>query len=254
MKTDAGAAAVSGLMGLGRQVGLAVLAGIIAGGVVGGIGGRIAMRVTGFVSGQAVLGATTTNGNRVGDITVGGTIGVLLVGALLGVLGGLLYAPVEPWFRRFRPWQGVAFGVFLLAAAGVAVLDPANSDFPRFGSAPLNVAMFGALFLLFGPMIAWVFDRLPRVVPERGAPARFVVGLGWLALVLAAVLVYLTAGELGTNPDAQLTIVVAAALSIAAVARWRKFPSQLGYAALAVPPLAGAARLASALPVLLDRL
>jgi len=165
------------------------------------------MRVTGFVSGQAVLGAVTTNGNRVGDITVGGTIGVLLVGALLGVLGGLVYAPVEPWLRRFRPWQGVAFGVFLLAAEGVAVLDPANSDFPRFGSAALNVAMFGALFLLFGPLIAWVFDRLPRVVSERGTPAQFVVGLGWLAVVLAAVLVYLTAGELGTNPDARLTIV-----------------------------------------------
>lgn len=241
-------------MGLGRHVGLAVLAGIIAGGVVGGLGGRIAMRVTGFVSGQAILGVSTSNGNRVGDITVGGTIGVLLVGALLGVLGGVLYAPVEPWFRRFRPWQGVAFGVFLLAAAGIAVLDPANSDFPRFGSAALNVAMFGALFLLFGPAIAWVFDRLPGVLPERGVPALFVVGLGWLALALTAVLVYLAAGGLGTNPEAPLTIIVAAALSIATAVRWRKFPLQLGYAALAVPPLAGAARLASALPVLLDGL
>ena len=245
---------MSVLMSLGRHVGLAVLAGIVAGVVVGGVGGRIAMRVTGFVSGQAVLGVTTSNGNRVGDITVGGTIGVLLVGALLGVLGGVLYAPVEPWFRRFRPWHGVAFGLFLLVAAGIAVLDPANSDFPRFGSAPLNVAMFGALFLLFGPLIAWVFDRLPRLVPEDGAPARFVVGLGWLALSLAAVLVYLSAGGLGSNPDALLTIVIAAALTVAAVTRWRKLPPQLGYAALTVSVLAGAARLASALPVLLDSL
>jgi len=245
---------VSLLIGLGRHVGLAVLAGIIAGGVVGGVGGRIAMRVTGFVSGQAVIGVTTTNGNRVGDITVGGTIGVLLVGALLGVLGGVLYASVEPWFRRFRPWHGVAFGVFLLVAAGIAVLDPANSDFPRFGSAPLNVAMFAALFLLFGPLIAWVFDRLPRLVPADGMPARFVAGLGWLALSLAAVLVYLSASGLGTNPDALPTIIIAAALLTAAVTHWRKFPSQLGYAALTVPLLAGAARLASALPVLLDGL
>ena len=241
-------------MSLGRHVGLAVLAGIIAGGVVGGVGGRIAMRVTGFVSGQAVLGVSTTNGNRVGDITLGGTIGVLLVGALLGAFGGVLYASVEPWFRRLRPWHGVAFGVFLLAAAGIAVLDPNNSDFPRFGSALLNVAMFGALFLLFGPLIAWVFDRLPRFVPEGSTAARFVAGLGWLALSLAAVLVYLSASELGTNSGALLTIVVAAALTIAAVAHWRNFPSQLGYAALTVPVLAGAAQLASALPVLLDGL
>lgn len=242
---------MSVLVSLGRQVGLATLAGMTAGGIVGGVGGRIAMRVTGFVAGPPLVGVTTTNGNRVGDITVGGTIGVLLVGVALGVLGGLVYAAVEPWLRRLKPWHGVAFGVFLLVAAGISVLDPVNSDFSRFGSAPLNVAMFGTLFLLFGILIAWVFDRLPAIAAETRTRARFVVGVGWLALLLAGALLLTSASGLGKSPDALPTLVTVGALSVAALAFWRRFTT-LGYAALAVLLLAGAARLASALPTLLE--
>ena len=244
--------AVQSLSVLGRQVGLATLAGIIAGGIVGGVGGRIAMRVTGFVAGPPLVGITTTNGNRVGDITLGGTIGVLLVGVALGVLGGLVYAVLEPWLRRFRPWQGFAFGAFLLVAAGVSVLDPVNSDFSRFGSAALNVAVFGALFLLFGILIAWVFERLPAIAAQSGT-RRFVVGLGWLALLLTGALLLLSASGLGTSPDALPTLVTVGSLSVAALALWRKVTA-LGYAALGLLLLAGAARLVSALPVLLEGL
>jgi hypothetical protein len=253
VKVDAKVAAVSVLMNLGRHVGFATLAGMIAGAIVGGVGGRIAMRVTGFVAGPSVAGVTTTNGNRVGEITLGGTIGVLLVGVALGVLGGLVYAVVEPWLRRLRPWQGVAFGVFLLVAAGIAVLDPVNSDFSRFGSAPLNVAMFGALFLLFGILIAWVFDRLPAIAAQSATRARFVVGLGWLALLLAAAVLLLSASGLGTSADALPTLVTVGSLSVAALAFWRRVTA-LGYAALGVLLLTGAVRLVSALPVLLEGL
>ena len=238
---------------LGRHVGFATLAGMIAGAIVGGVGGRIAMRVTGFVAGPSVAGVTTTNGNRVGEITLGGTIGVLLVGVALGVLGGLVYAVVEPWLRRLRPWQGVVFGVFLLVAAGISVLDPVNSDFSRFGSAPLNVAMFGALFLLFGILIAWVFDRLPAIAAQSATRARFVVGLGWLALLLAASVLLLSASGLGTSADAVPTLVTVGSLSVAALAFWRRLAA-LGYAALGVLLLTGAVRLVSALPVLLEGL
>jgi hypothetical protein len=238
---------------LGRHVGLATLAGIVAGAIVGGVGGRIAMRVTGFVTGPSVAGVTTTNGNRVGEITLGGTIGVLLVGVALGVLGGLVYAVVEPWLRRLRPWQGVVFGVFLLVAAGISVLDPVNSDFSRFGSAPLNVAMFGALFLLFGILIAPVFDRLPAIAAQSATRARFVVVLGWLALLLAAAVLLLSASGLGTSADALPTLVTVGSLSVAALAFWRRVTA-LGYAALGVLLLTGAVRLVSALPVLLEGL
>jgi hypothetical protein len=240
-------------MNLGRHVGFATLAGMIAGAIVGGVGGRIAMRVTGFVAGPSVAGVTTTNGNRVGEITLGGTIGVLLVGVALGVLGGLVYAVVEPWLRRLRPWHGVVFGVFLLVAAGISVLDPVNSDFSRFGSAPLNVAMFGALFLLFGILIAWVFDRLPAIAAQSATRVRFVVGLGWLALLLAAAVLLLSASGFGTTADALPTFVTVGSLSVAALAFWRRVTA-LGYAALGVLLLTGAVRLVSALPVLLEGL
>jgi hypothetical protein len=245
-------AAVSVLVALGRHVGVATLAGMIAGGIVGGLGGRIAMRVSGFVAGPGQVGLTTTNGNRVGDITLGGTIGVLLVGVALGVLGGLFYAVVEPWTQRLRPWHGLAFGVFLFVAAGIAVLDPVNSDFRRFGSAPLNVALFGALFVLFGIVIAWTFDRLPPIATTDGTRARLVAGLGWFAVMLGTVLVLLAVSGLGTSPDALPTLVAAAGLSIAATAQWRRLPALVGYAGLAMPLFAGAARLATGIPTLIE--
>ena len=253
MNVDTRVAAVSVLKNLGRHVGLATLAGIIAGAIVGGVGGRIAMRVTGFVAGPSVAGVTTTNGNRVGEITLGGTIGVLLVGVALGVLGGLVYAVVEPWLRRLGPWQGLGFGVFLLVAAGIAVLDPVNSDFSRFGSAPLNVVMFAVLFLLFGILIALVLDRLPAIAAQSATRAWFVVGLGWLALLFVAALLLLSASGLGSSPDALPTIIIVGSLSVAALAYWRRLAA-LGYAALGVLLLTGAVRLVSALPVLLEGL
>lgn len=220
--------------------------------VVGGLLGRIAMRVSGFMAGPAMVGVHTENGNRVGDITLGGTIGlVLFAGVAIGVLGGVLYASFEPWLRRFRPWHGLLFGVGLLAGAGFSILDPSNFDFARFGSAPVNVTMFAALFLLFGIATAWLVDRLRGLAVRGGTPARVVEALSWLAVLPAALLMLLTIAGLPTAQDPLPTIIIVGALSIAAVAHWRKFPLLVGYAALAVPLVMGAVRLAGGLPALL---
>src|SRR5687768_3404562 len=112
---------------LARHLGIASLSGILSGILVGGVLGRIAMRVSGFTAGPALVGVTTANGNRVGDITFGGTLAlVIFVGLVSGVLGGIVYAIVEPWLGRARPWHGLLYGVGLLLTAGFTVLDPAN--------------------------------------------------------------------------------------------------------------------------------
>ena len=131
--------------------------------------------VSGFTAGPEAVGVRTSNGNRVGDITFEGTLGlVLFVGIVSGLVGGVVFAAVEPWLRRLRPWHGLVFGLALLATFGFAVLDPSNFDFRRFGFAALNIAMFAALFLAFGVLIAWVFDRLRATMEgpasQRGLP------------------------------------------------------------------------------------
>ena len=233
-----------------RHLGLAALSGVVAGILVGGVLGRIAMRISGFAAGPALVGVSTANGERVGEITFGGSLAVVIfVGLPFGVVGGILYAIVEPWLRRARPWHGLAYGVGLLLAIGFIVLDPSNFDFTRFGPPLLNVAMFAALFVIFGVTIAWLFDTLRALRDRNGPAARVVDILAWLSLVPAVlVVVLLLGGAAGLEPP--LSILIVAVLLVPAIVRWRGLPQAIGYASLAGMLLLGAARTLSGLPEL----
>ena len=227
---------------LGRHVGAACLAGIVSGVLVAGVFGRLAMRVAGFTSRPELIGVQTSNGNRVGEITVEGTLFLaLFIGLSAGVVGGLLYASAEPWLRG-RRWKGVIFGAALLAALGFRVIDAGNFDFQRFGSAPLNVAMFAALFIAFGAAVAWLFDRIRRAIDGAG---RVAAGLEIVALIAAVVgaalaaLFFFSAGGLGEPLTA---LVFAAAIILPAIVRWRGLPRAIAYAAFVAPLLFGALR------------
>jgi hypothetical protein len=151
------------------------------------------MRLSAIAAGSSVQGITTSNGNRVGEVTVGGTIALILFGGVFaGLFGGLLYASLRPWLAPFGRWRGLIFGVGLLGLAGSLILDGASSDFFILRAPLLNVAMFAALFLIFGIAIAPVFDRTLRALAGGslisgslallGALiATFFVGLGLLS-------------------------------------------------------------------------
>ena len=240
------------LTALARHVGTATLAGVIAGMLVGGLLGRIVMRIAGFTAGPGLVGSLTANGNRVGDITVMGTVAIVLfVGLSIGLVGGLLYALLEPWLRRLRPWHGLAYGVGLLAAFGFTVLDPSNLDFRRFGSAPLNVAMFAALFLLFGVGTALLFDRLRSLIAGATRLARVAEAVAFLVLIPGAFATILLLISLTGLAEPLFPIVVALGLLTATLVRWRGLPDPIGYAALGATMLLGAARTIAALPEIL---
>jgi hypothetical protein len=229
-------------MSLARDVGTASLAGIVAGVLVGGLLGRVVMRISGFMAGPALAGVHTENGNVVGEITVAGTLALIIfVGLPSGILGGLLYALLEPWLRRLRPWHGLAYGAALLATAGFAFLDPVNFDFRRFGVPALNVAMFAALFVLFGVATAWLFDRLRVLRAGTTMLARTVDVLAWLALLAGGLVVLLFLGG-GAGLEPIVAIVIVAVLLIPAIVRWRGLPAPIGYASLIAILLLGAAR------------
>lgn len=234
---------VNTIKALGRHLGAASLAGIVAGVVVAGVLGRIAMRVSGFTSRPELIGIETSNGNRVGDITVAGTLFLaLFVGLGAGVIGGVLYASAEPWLRRLRPRHGLVFGLAVLAGLGFIFIDPANFDFQRFGRAPLNVAMFAALFVAFGVVVAWLFDRIRTAMAGTGIVAVVVEIAVWLSALAAAgaAVITISIGGLGDLLPASL---IAAAVFIPAIVRWRGLPPVVAYAAFAVPVLVGALRL-----------
>jgi hypothetical protein len=243
------------VLAVARHVGTASLSGIIAGVVVGGLIGRVVMRISGFTAGPAFVGVRTSNGNRVGDITLEGTLGlVLFTGLASGLVGGIVYAVVEPWLRRVRPWHGLVYGAALFLAYGFFVLDPFNFDFRRFGVAALNVAMFAALFVIFGSLTAWLFDLVKVLRAGSGPAARVTDAFAWLAVVPASIVALLLASSVGGLGDPVTTITIIAPLAAAAIVRWRGLPEMLGYASLAAGVLIGAARTLSGLPQLIGGL
>ncbi len=166
----------------------AAISGAIAGIVAGGIGGRIAMRVTALTAGAGDQGRITDADEVVGVISFDGTMFlVVILGTGLGFFGGMLYAGARPWLRNFGTWKGIVFGSVLLATLGWTVIERDNFDFHRFGYATLNIAMFAAIFITFGALVAPLYDlldrRLPRVTPTLSG----VVGLAARALGIPAV-------------------------------------------------------------------
>jgi hypothetical protein len=238
---------------LGRHLGAASLAGIVAGALVAGVLGRIAMRVAGSMARPDLVGVETANGNRVGEITFGGTLAIaLFVGIPAGMLGAALFASAEPWLRRFRPWHGVIFGLAILVAVGFVFIEPGNFDFQRFGSAPVNVATFAALFVAFGAVIAWLFDRVRRAVGATDANAGALEVVAWLAAVVVAVLSVVLFTSVGGQGDPLLLLAFAAVTLVPAIVRWRRLPVAIAYAAFALPVLVGAFRTLTGIGQMLD--
>jgi hypothetical protein len=156
-----------------RAVGIGDLAGLAAGFVAGGLGSRLAMRIAAIAAGPDQRGVLTENENRVGEITLSGTLFLLFFGTILGLFGGLLYIAVRPWLPRSTRWRGPAFGALLLAVFGFVAIERDNFDFRRFGPALLNIGMFAALFVLFGLVAAPLAERADRAfpaVPPRQRP------------------------------------------------------------------------------------
>jgi hypothetical protein len=237
---------------LGRHVGAASLAGIVAGILVAGALGRIAMRVSGFMSRPELIGIQTSNGNRVGDVTLGGTLALaLFVGIPAGIAGAALFASAEPWLRGIRPWHGVAFGVAVLLALGSLLFDPANFDFLRFGSAPLNVAMFAGIFLAFGALIAWLFDRIRSAIDGNGTSARVLEVVAFVSAVAVAGLSVLFFTSIGGLSDPAPALLFAGIAIVPAIVRWRGLPPVIAYAVFALAILVGAWRTLSAISQML---
>ena len=171
-----------------HAIGVAMLAGLVAGVLVIGLGGRLAMRISGILGGQTAAGLLTENNNVVGEITVGGTLFLIVSGATYGVLFGMLYVAVRPLLTPLGRWQPFTFGVLFFLVFGFTFINPENSDFRRFGPSVVNVAMFGAIFVLFGMTLASLTTALdPRDAAAPGAP-RIGVGRMRLTTLITALL------------------------------------------------------------------
>jgi hypothetical protein len=167
-----------------RGMAVGMLPGAVAGMIAGGVGSRLAMRVMAATSSAAVQGTETEFGATVGEISFGGTLFLLIAGTILGGAGGLMFIAI----RRVLPWTGwaggLAFGLLLLAAFGRLVIDPNNFDFDVLDPAALAVAMFAAIFILYGLLLVPTLERLEPLI-RRAQPWLWLPLLGLTLIPVA---------------------------------------------------------------------
>ncbi|HEY8762628.1 MAG TPA: hypothetical protein VIM18_00410 [Solirubrobacteraceae bacterium] len=184
-----------------RDIARGGISGAIVGIVVGGLGARVVMRVVAILHPDAV-GALTENGNRIGDITLGGTLFLVLFGLISCALAGALWVIVSPWIPGHN-------GVRALLTAGIAIaigtpllIIGRNPDFVILDHDPIVVSLLVALVGLIGLSIAlldsWLDRRLPHAVTGRKGPAVFYATVTLMGAVLVlpfVLLVFLTSDE-----------------------------------------------------------
>jgi hypothetical protein len=184
-----------------RDIARGGIAGAIVGIVVGGLGGRLLMRLAAILHADAV-GAFTENGNRIGDITLGGTLFLIVFGLIFGVFAGALWVVVSPWIPgRSRTRALLTAGVAIAIGTPLLIIG-SNPDFVILDHDASVLALLVALVGLIGLSIAlldgWLDRRLPHAVTGRRGPAAFyaIVTLVGAVLVLPFVLlIFLTSDE-----------------------------------------------------------
>ena len=184
-----------------RDIARGGISGAIVGIVVGGLGARVVMRAAAILHPDAV-GALTENGNRIGEITLGGTLFLIVFGLIFGVFAGALWVVVSPWIPgRSRTRALLTAGVAIAIGTPLLIIG-GNPDFVILDHDPVVVALLVALVGLIGLSIAlldsWLDRRLPHAVAGRKVPAALyaIVTLMGAVLVLPFVLlIFLTSDE-----------------------------------------------------------
>jgi hypothetical protein len=166
-----------------RDIARGGLAGLVAGLVVAGVGGRIAMRVAALLV-PAASGQFTENGNRIGEITVGGSLALIVfVGLLAAVAFGVAWVVVSPWLPRSTLGRGLVPIPAAIALGAFGLVNGTNPDFDVLGHDPRVVGALLALIALIPPVLAlvdrWLEARLPHADDVESGAMR-----GYLLLVV----------------------------------------------------------------------
>jgi hypothetical protein len=146
-------------------------------------------------------GAFTDAEATVGEFTFEGTMQLVVLGAILGAVSGLVYLGLRRWLPVPRRWRGAAYGALTLVTVGQPVFDPANVDFQIFEPVIIVVALFAALFVINGVLVAKLLDGWhpePDYPRSHRVPQVTAVGVG-IVFVLGAAL--FTGGTIGMIED-----------------------------------------------------
>lgn len=201
-----------------RDIARGGLAGLLTGILVAGVGGRVVMRAAAMLVPESA-GRFTENGNRIGEITLSGTLGLVLVGGLFfGLLGATVWVVVSPWIPGGERTRAVLAMPVAVALTGNALIQADNPDFLVLRHDAATVVLLLVLVALAGLTIA-VFDRwLDRRLPDANvsAPADAI----YLALTVAGgglIFPIVLSGYLGEQRPLGLALV---GVGVATLVHW----------------------------------
>lgn len=216
--TEGSVKAISPVYDIVRDIARGGLAGIIVGLVVVGVGGRLVMRIAALRVPSAT-GAFTENGNRIGDITLDGSLALIVFVGLFGaVFLGVVWVVISPWLPGTGLVKGLVAMPIAVAFGAVGLIEGRNPDFFVLDHDPLVVAVLIALVALVAPAMAlvdgWLDRRLPKATSRDSGAA-----LGYLILTLVGGLMggVLMLQSLG-NPQSQpigVTVVIVGFVTLA---------------------------------------
>jgi hypothetical protein len=205
-----------------RDIARGGLAGLVTGFLVAGVGGRIAMRIAALLVPTAA-GLPTENGNRIGEITLGGTIALIVfVGLFAALTFGVTWVVLSPWLPRSPVVRGLVAMPVAVALGAFALIDGENPDFLTLDHDPAVVAVLIALVALV-PLIASLADaaldrRLPHPTSIESGAFRVYVGLALFGGLFGAVL-FIQASTTGPSQPLALSVIL---LGIPTLLWWRQ--------------------------------
>jgi hypothetical protein len=244
-----------------RDVARAALAGLVVGVVVLGGGGRVVMRLIALLD-PSSIGRLTENGNRIGDVTVSGTLALVLFGGIaIGLASSVVWVAIQDWIPgRGRRRVLVAMPI-AVALTAFQLVRPENVDFRIVGPTPLVLAILLVHVAIAGASFAAVADWLDRRLPPvDGRLTRATVAYGVLValgapVVLLVARMYLESGFAAREAPVPAGVAIIATGFVTLLAwfhrvRFRRMtpPPVLrvaGTSALAVAVIVGAALLAA---------
>ena len=136
-----------------RMTGILALAGLVAG-IALGSGMRLAMRIVAL-----------TDGTPGTAFTLGGTLLILIFVTVLLLPIAAVFLGVRRFIKGSARRRGAIFGLWLV----VPLLALPAREAIEIGFVPLNVVMFGSLFVLYGVILSATMSLLERRVRRPGA-------------------------------------------------------------------------------------
>jgi hypothetical protein len=238
-----------------RDIARGALAGIIVGVLVLGPGGRIVMRLAAMLD-PAAVGRHTENGNRIGDITLEGTVVLLLFGGvLIGAASSVVWVAIQEWIPGRRLTRAALAAPIAVALTGFQLVRPENHDFLILEPVvPVLVLLLGLVAVAgfaFALVDGWLDRRLPPPSGRRApAIAYALLILAGLPFLILMVRIFLEPGfAVGNAPvGSGVAVLVVGLLTVAAwvtrIATGKAEPPRwlrlLGTGGLAVAVAAGA--------------